>query len=120
MMQAYKEAFCEEIRETLFSPQILQERIARMEEKIRDIESTMDGLARQCKLMLIQTINVALFSYMIAKNERNLGDDFNLLLEAAKYHDSGINERYRKADLENEKASLVHIVQEDELAEKRR
>lgn len=182
--------FCNEIREELFSPQILQDRIARIEETIQEIEKKDKQIAKQCKQMLIKTTleeeqkyecfgynktlktergynhneyinrwieeynrpddivefrkqclgkdgkqqvakivkeieempeyqdkgihskrhiqDVALFSYMIANKENKLDDECkNLLLEAAKYHDSGRNEEFhngRRVDGKEEHA----------------
>lgn len=176
--------FCKEIKEKIFSPQILQERIERIEEIISKLETKDKKLANECKEMLIKTTieeeqkyecfgynnqlrtergynhneyinkwleeynkpdnivefrkqclgengkeqvakivrdieempeypnegihskrhiqDVVLFSYMIANKENKLDDEAKkLLLEAAKYHDSGRNEEFhngRRAD----------------------
>ncbi len=182
--------FCDEIRDKLFSPQILQDRIARIEEIIQELEKKDKKIANECKQMLIKTTieeqqkyecfgydkelktkrgynhneylnkwieeynkpyditefrnqclgengkqqvakivrqieempeypnegihskrhiqNVVLFSYMIANNEGKLDDETkSLLLQAAKYHDSGRNEEFhngRRADGKDEHA----------------
>ncbi len=182
--------FCDEIREKLFSPQILQDRIARIEEIIQELEKKDKKLANECKQMLVKTTleekqkyecfgynkkiktergynhneylnkwieeynkpddiiefrkqclgeegkqqvgkivkeiekmleypnegihskrhiqDVVLFSYMIANKEDKIDDETkSLLLQAAKYHDSGRNEEFhngRRADGKDEHA----------------
>lgn len=182
--------FCSEINENVFSPQILQERIARIEEIIHKLETKDKKLADECKKMLIKTTleeeqkyehldpnqqtkivrgydhneylnkwieeynkpdniaefreeclgkdgkqkvaqiveqieempeytsvgihsrrhiqDVVLFSYMIANREGKLNAEcINLLLEAAKFHDSGRSEKFhngRRADGNDEHA----------------
>lgn len=169
--------FCDEIREKLFSSQILQDRIARIEEIIQELEKKDKKLANECKQMLVKTTleekqkyecfgynkkiktergynhneylnkwieeynkpddiiefrkqclgeegkqqvgkivkeiekmleypnegihskrhiqDVVLFSYMIANKEDKIDDETkSLLLQAAKYHDSGRNEEF--------------------------
>ncbi len=195
--------FCYEIREKLFSPQILQKRIARIEEIIQELEKKDKDLANKCKKMLIKTTleeeqkykcfgykqeiktergynhneylkrwieeynkpddmvkfrnqclgkegkqqvakiireieempeyqdegihsrrhiqNVVLFSYMIANKENKLDDETKgLLLEAAKYHDSGRNEVFhggKRADGRNAHAEYSTIVAKKYLRE---
>lgn len=182
--------FCDEIREKLFSPQILQDRIARIEEIIQELETRDKKLAKECKQMLIKTTleeeqkyecfgadkelktkrgynhnnylnkwiekynksddiiefreqclgrngkkqvakivseieemeeypnegihskrhiqDVVLFAYMIANKENKLDNECkSLLLQAAKYHDSGRNEEFhngRRVDGKDEHA----------------
>ena len=47
--------FCDEIRNTLFSPQILQDRIARIEKIIQELETRDKQTAKKCIQMLINT-----------------------------------------------------------------
>ena len=47
--------FCNEIRDKLFSPQILQDRIARIEAIIQELEIKDKQTAKECKQMLIKT-----------------------------------------------------------------
>lgn len=182
--------FCDEIRDKLFSPQILQDRIARIETIIQELETKDKRIAKQCKQMLIKTTleeeqkyecfgynkklktergynhneylnkwieeynkpndiiefrkqclgeegkqqvgriikeieemseypnegihskrhiqDVVLFSYMIANKEGKLDDETKgLLLQAAKYHDSGRDKEFhngRRADGKDEHA----------------
>ena len=183
--------FCEEIRENLFSSQILQERIYRIENIIKELEEKDNEIAKKCKEMLIEATieeeqkykcfgiidvplkekpgynhdeyikrwieefnkpvdivkfrkeclgengkqeivkticeiekmqeypdrgihskrhieNVALFSYMIANKEGKLNEECKrLLLETAKYHDSGRSSLYhngRRVDGKEEHA----------------
>lgn len=181
--------FCAEIKDGLFSENLLQERIDRIEQIIKELEKTDKELANQCKQMLIKTTmeeerkygmfgiadlrtkpaydhnqylnrwieeynkpenmnefrnkclgeqgkqcvakivieieqmdeypesgihskkhiqDVVLFSYMIAKNENKLDEEnIMLLLQAAKYHDSGRNEKFhngRRVDGKEEHA----------------
>jgi len=154
--------FCDEIREKLFSPQMLQDRIARVEEIIQELEKKDEKLANECKQMLIKTtleekqkykcfgynkklktergynhneylnkwieeynkpnniiefrkqcLDVVLFSYMIANREGKLDDETKgLLLQAAKYHDSGRDKEFhngRRADGKDEHAIYSKI-----------
>lgn len=194
--------FCDQIRDNLFSPQILQDRIAKIEEIIKNLETIDSEKANKCKQMLIETTieeeqkyqrfeygnkgyktkpgynhnkylqkwieefnkpdnisefrreclgpegkqeiakivkeidempeypikgihskrhaqNVTLFSYMIANKEGILDDKSKkLLLQAAKYHDSGRYENYhggKRADGKDEHAKYSTIVAENNL-----
>lgn len=195
--------FCDEIRNTLFSPQILQDRIARIEKIIQELETRDKQTAKKCIQMLINTTleeeqkyecfgynktlktergynhneyinrwieeynrpddivefreqclgkdgkqqvakivkeieempeyrdegihskrhiqNVVLFTYMIANKENKLDDECKyLLLEAAKYHDSGRNEEFhngRRVDGKEEHAKYSTRVAERSLRE---
>lgn len=188
--------FCDEIRNKLFSPQILQERIDRIEKVIKELKTKDKQTARKCINMLIETTieeeqkyncfgykkslktergynhneyiekwieelnrpdnmiefkkqclgengkyqvaktvgeidrmqeypnegihskrhiqDVVLFSYMIANRENKLDDECKkLLLEAAKYHDSGRAEDFhngRRADANDEHARYSTMV----------
>ena len=193
--------FCHDISENLFSTQILQDRIARIETIIQELDTSNRKIAKECQQMLIKTTleeeqkykcfgynkkiktergynyneyinkwieeynkpddivefrrqclgkdgrqqvaksireieempeyqeegihakrhiqDVVLFSYMIANKEKKLDEDgINLLLEAAKYHDSGRNEEFhngRRADGKDDHAMYSTIVAEREL-----
>lgn len=190
--------FCNEIRDKFFSTQILQERIARIEAIIQELDINDRQIAKECKEMLIKTTleeeqkykcfgynkkmktergynyneyinkwieeynkpddivefrkqclgkngrqqvtksireieempeyqeegnhskrhiqDVLLFSYMIANREKKLDNEcISLLLEAAKYHDSGRNEEFhggRRADGKDDHAMYSTIVAE--------